>query len=170
MLSYALITFTVGRFFAFALSWVFQADFLLIVYSVLAIIFNAVVCADTKESGVIILILLYFFEAPMYPTIFTLGTANLGFHTRRGAGILVMGVAGGAVFPPIQGAIADAANTRISMVVPLVGFVYVLGYVTFHWFTHGRHIMRVNQVIPAPGTVDVATDKPKDATVHVEEL
>jgi fucose permease len=30
----------------------------------------------------------------MYPTLFTLGTANLGRHTRRGAGILVMGVSG----------------------------------------------------------------------------
>jgi FHS family L-fucose permease-like MFS transporter len=27
----------------------------------------------------------------MYPTLFTLGTANLGPHTRRGAGIMVMG-------------------------------------------------------------------------------
>jgi MFS transporter, FHS family, L-fucose permease len=170
MLSYALITFTVGRFFAFALSWIFQADFLLIVYAVLAIVFNAVVCADTKKSGVIVLILLYFFEAPMYPSIFTLGTANLGRHTRRGAGILVMGVAGGALFPPVQGAIADAANTRISMVGPLAGFVYVLGYVTFHWFTHGRHIMRVNHIVPAPGTVDGAIDKAKHVSVHIEEL
>ncbi|OBT70955.1 hypothetical protein VF21_10049 [Pseudogymnoascus sp. 05NY08] len=179
MLSYALITFTVGRFFAFALSWVFQADFLLIVYSICAIVFNAAVCADTNKSGVIIMILLYFFEAPMYPTIFTLGTTNLGRHTRRGAGILVMGVAGGAVFPPIQGAIADAANTRISMVVPLAGFVYVLGYVTFHWFTHGRHILRVKEIV-IPGTQGVVggaietvhydDEKVFDEDVQIEKL
>ena len=179
MLSYALIIFTVGRFFAFALSWIFQADFLLIVYAIFAIVFNGVVCADAKRTGVPVLMLLYFFEAPMYPTIFTLGTANLGRHTRRGAGILVMGVAGGAVFPPIQGAIADAANTRISMVVPLAGFVYVLGYVTYHWLTHGRHIMRVKHVVVpgSQGTVDATVDpvyidveKAKEAGFHVEEL
>jgi FHS family L-fucose permease-like MFS transporter len=179
MLSYALITFTVGRFFAFALSWIFQADFLLIVYSICAIGFNTVVCADTNKSSVVILILLFFFEAPMYPTIFTLGTANLGRHTRRGAGILVMGVAGGAVFPPIQGAIADAADTRISMVVPLAGFVYVLGYVTFHWFTHGRYILRVKDVVVlgtqgavggAIETVRYGDDKAFDDVVHVEKL
>ena len=56
----------------------------------------------------------------MYPSIFVLGTANLGPHTRRGAGILVMGVSSGAVFPPIQGAIADKGSTRISYVVPMV--------------------------------------------------
>jgi MFS transporter, FHS family, L-fucose permease len=60
---------------------------------------------------------------------------------------MVQGVAGGAVFPPIQGAIADAAGTRISYIVPLVGFVYVFGYTFFHWMRHGRHIMRVKNVV-----------------------
>jgi FHS family L-fucose permease-like MFS transporter len=60
---------------------------------------------------------------------------------------MVQGVAGGALFPPIQGAIADAAGTRISYVVPLVGFVYVFGYAFFHWFRNGRHILRVKNVV-----------------------
>ncbi|KAH8678748.1 major facilitator superfamily domain-containing protein [Tricladium varicosporioides] len=149
MLSYALITFTVGRFIATALATIFQADFLLMVYAVFAIALNAYACAGSGKPAVAILIVIFFFEAPMYPTLFTLGTANLGRHTRRGAGILVMGVSGGAVFPPIQGAIADSAGTRISYVVPLVGFVYVLGYVVFHWIRHGRHILRVKDVVSA---------------------
>lgn len=154
MLSYALITFTVGRFIATALATVFQADFLLMVYATCAIAFNAYICAGHGSGAVVVLILLFFFEAPMYPTLFTLGTANLGHHTRRGAGILVMGVSGGAVFPPIQGAIADAAGTRISYVVPLVGFCYVLGYVTFHWIRHGRHILRVKDLVAAGQSED----------------
>jgi FHS family L-fucose permease-like MFS transporter len=147
MLSYALITFTVGRFIATALATVFQADFMLLVYSVISIAFNAYICAGHGTAAVGVLIAIFFFEAPMYPTLFTLGTANLGRHTRRGAGIMVQGVAGGAVFPPIQGAIADAVGTRISYVVPLVGFVYVFGYTLFHWMRHGRHIMRVKNVV-----------------------
>ncbi len=63
-----------------------------------------------------------------------------------------MGVAGGAVFPPIQGAVADSVSTRISMVIPLVGFVYVLGYCSFHWFTHGRNIKRVKDIVIAADT------------------
>lgn len=54
-----------------------------------------------------------------------------------------MGVSGGAVFPPIQGAIADNVNTRISYVVPTIGFVVVLAYVATHWVTHGMHFLRV---------------------------
>lgn len=152
LLSYALITFTVGRFAATGLATIFQADFLLVIYAIIAIVLNALICSLKGNGAVGVLMALFFFEAPMYPTIFTLGTANLGRHTRRGAGILVMGVSGGAVFPPIQGAIADAAGTRISYVVPLVGFVYVLGYVVSHWLRTGRHILRVKDVVaPAAG-------------------
>jgi len=147
MLSYALITFTVSRFIATALATVLAADFMLMIYAACAIAFNAYICAGHGRAAVGVLITIFFFEAPMYPTLFTLGTANLGRHTRRGAGVLVMGVSGGAVFPPIQGAIADAANTRISYVVPLVGFVYVLGYVIFHWIRHGFQIQRAKAMV-----------------------
>lgn len=92
MLSYALITFTVGRFIATGLATIFESNFLLVIYAACAIALNAYICAGHGTSAVAVLIVIFFFEAPMYPTIFTLGTANLGRHTRRGAGILVMGV------------------------------------------------------------------------------
>lgn len=147
MLSYALITFTVGRFVGTGLATVLQSDFIMIIYSAIAIALTAVVSAIRGNPGVGVLITIFFFEAPMYPSLFSMGTANLGRHTKRAAGILVMGVSGGAVFPPIQGAIADAAGTRISYLVPMVGFGVVLAYVTFHWIRHGRHILRVKEVV-----------------------
>jgi FHS family L-fucose permease-like MFS transporter len=151
-LSYALIIFTVGRFVAVMIAFVFSPAFIMMVYSAAVIAFTAAAASLKGSAGVGVLMVTYFLMAPMYPTIFTLGTANLGVHTRRGAGILVMGVAGGAVFPPIQGAVADHANTRISMLVPLVGFVYVFGYVTFHWARHGFAIRRVKQIVVAADT------------------
>lgn len=142
MLSYALITFTVGRFIATGLATIFESNFLMVIYCIAAIAFTAYVSAGSGISAVAILILVFFWMAPMYPTIFTLGTANLGRHTRRGAGILVMGVSGGGVFPPIQGAIADRYSTRISYLVPTCGFVVVLVYVLNHWVRNGFPIMR----------------------------
>ncbi|KAK1998796.1 major facilitator superfamily transporter [Colletotrichum falcatum] len=142
-LSFALMTFTVGRFVATALATVFQSDFLLVIYAAAAIALTAYCSVGTGTASVGVLMTIFFFEAPMYPILFTLGTANLGRHTRRGAGIMVQAVAGAAVFVPVQGAIADAAHVRISYVVPLVGFTYVVGYATYHWFSHGRNIMRV---------------------------
>ncbi|KAL2069364.1 hypothetical protein VTL71DRAFT_15702 [Oculimacula yallundae] len=151
-LSYALIIFTVGRFVAVGIAFFLAPAFIMIVYSILVIAMTAAASALEGSAGVGTLMVAYFLMAPMYPTIFTMGTANLGIHTRRGAGILVMGVAGGAVFPPIQGAVADSASTRISMVVPLVGFVFVFAYVFYHWFTHGKNIMRVKDIVVAADT------------------
>lgn len=141
MLSYALITFTVGRFFATALAMLFSSGFIMVVYTCCAIALTAYVSAGHGAASVGVLITIFFFEAPMYPTIFAMGTRNLGRHTRRGAGVLVMGVSGGAIFPPIQGAIADAKSTRISYLVPMVGFIYVLGYVAVNWVRDGTPIL-----------------------------
>jgi MFS transporter, FHS family, L-fucose permease len=82
-----------------------------------------------------------------------------------------MGVSGGAVLPPIQGAIADAAGTRLSYVVPLVGFVYVLGYVTAHWLRHGRHILRVKEVVAVtPAAAGLEDNKSAEQSVEVLEV
>lgn len=145
LLSYGLIVFTVGRFVAAGMAYFLESNFILMVYAACCIALSAFVSSKSAHGmpGVACIIVIFFFMAPMYPSIFTIGTANLGRNTRRGAGILVMGVSGGAVFPPIQGAIADAANTRVSYLVPMVGFIVVLAYCASHWFRHGMHILRV---------------------------
>jgi hypothetical protein len=155
-LSYALITFTIGRFLSVAISHFFQADLILLVYSVISIVLTAYTSAAYGRPAVIVLIAVFFFESLMFPTIFVMGTANLGQHTSRGAGILIMGVGGGALFPPIQGAIADAHSTRISFLVPMVGFIVVTAYALFHWIQHGFKIRRLASsvdvhVVPTPG-------------------
>ncbi len=146
-MSYALITFTVGRFVGTALAHFFQADLILLVYSVISIALSAYTSAGYGRSAVIVLIALFFFESLMYPTIFVMGATGLGRYSRRGAGILTMGVSGGAVFPPIQGAIADAYSTRISFLVPMVGFIIVFAYALFHWIKHGFKVRRISPTV-----------------------
>ena len=102
----------------------------------------------------------------MFPTIFVMGTADLGRHTRRAAGILMMGVSGGAVFPPIQGAIGDAYSTRISFLVPMVGFIVVLAYAIFHWIKHGYKVRRVTPTVDIHA---VATPEQRGATVIISQ-
>jgi fucose permease len=67
----------------------------------------------------------------MYPTIFSLSIHNLGANTKKGGTFMVMAVGGGAVFPPIQGAIADAIGTPKSQCIPTIGFCIVLIYALF---------------------------------------
>lgn len=96
LLSYGLIVFTVGRFIAAGIAYFLESNFVLMVYASVCIALSAYVSNARGTSGVACIIVIFFFMAPMYPSIFTIGTANLGRNTRRGAGILVMGVSGGA--------------------------------------------------------------------------
>jgi FHS family L-fucose permease-like MFS transporter len=79
------------------------------------------------------------------------------------------GVSGGAVFPPIQAAIADAANTRISYVVPLVGFCFVLAYTAFHWVRHGFPILRIKSDAVIATSMEGGAVGGVVSTVHYDE-
>lgn len=60
-----------------------------------------------------------FFESVCFPTIVALGIRGLGRHYKRGSGMIVAGVGGGAVVPPILGHVADMRNsTGFAMIVP----------------------------------------------------
>lgn len=47
------------------------------------------------------------FFSIMFPPIFSLGLKDLGPHTQQASSYMVMGVMGGAVFPPLIGLVAD---------------------------------------------------------------
>ena len=59
-----------------------------------------------------------FFESVCFPTIVALGIRGLGKHYKRGSGLIVAGVSGGAAIPPLLGYVADKHNTGLGMVVP----------------------------------------------------
>lgn len=127
-LSYSLIIFTVSRFISTALLTVFSAPFLLMVCAALCALFTALMGSLDGIGGVACLMATYAVMAIQYPVIFVISTEGLGRHTRSAAGLLVQGVAGGAVFPPIQGAIADHFGTKKSMWLSFPAFLYIVGF------------------------------------------
>ncbi|KAI0930505.1 hypothetical protein AcV5_007194 [Taiwanofungus camphoratus] len=127
LFSYCQVTFTGGRFIgAFLLNFVDPA-LLLSIYGVCCSAFALGVAYGHGRGGVGCLYALFFFESICYPVIFTLATKNLGRHTKRGSGLVIMGVGGGAWYPPAQGAIADK-NTAHSYIVPFTGYVAMTVY------------------------------------------
>ena len=140
LLSYGLLTFTLARFVGTALLSVIAAPLLLAIYAACACVCAILIGAMHGMGGVACLIVIMFFESIMYPVIFVLGTTGLGRHTRRASGLLVMGVAGGAVFPPIQGAIADHFSTRTSYFLVVPCFAYIMGWALYVWNADGRRI------------------------------
>jgi FHS family L-fucose permease-like MFS transporter len=69
-----------------------------------------------------------FFNSIMFPTIFSLGEAELGSLSGTGSGLLNMAIVGGAVLPVIQGAIADSVGLHHAFVLPVICYLYILYY------------------------------------------
>jgi FHS family L-fucose permease-like MFS transporter len=65
----------------------------------------------------------------MFPTIFSLGLKNLGPLTQQGSSFIVMGVVGGALFPPIMGVIADQ-DVATAYYLPILCYIviFLFGY------------------------------------------
>ena len=69
-----------------------------------------------------------FFNSIMFPTIFSLGEAELGPLSGTGSGLLNMAIVGGAILPVIQGAIADQVGLHHAFVLPVLCYLYILFY------------------------------------------
>lgn len=76
------------------------------------------------------------FSSVMWPCIFALAIAGLGKYTAQGSAFLIMMILGGAIIPPLQGAICDfdevdssgimnTSYTHFSYIVPVICFAYL---------------------------------------------
>ena len=68
------------------------------------------------------------FNSIMFPTIFSLGVAELGPLTGNGSGLLNMAIVGGAILPVVQGVIADHVGLHHAFVLPVICYLYILFY------------------------------------------
>lgn len=75
------------------------------------------------------LIMLNFFFSIMYPTIYSLGLKDLGPHKQQASSFIVMGVAGGAVFPPLMGLIADH-DIATAYYLPIICYLVIFLFAT----------------------------------------
>jgi len=64
----------------------------------------------------------------MFPTIFSLASEGLGTRAAEGAGVIGVAIVGGAVIPPLTGAIADHAGLHFSLILPALCYAVILAY------------------------------------------
>jgi FHS family L-fucose permease-like MFS transporter len=101
------------------------------------LIFNTAVAATlclvvTQTSGTTAAyaaIAIGFFNSIMFPTIFTLTLERSTAPVPATSGLLVFGIIGGALLPPIAGQIADnSATLNPVFYVPLIGYLLLVGF------------------------------------------
>ncbi len=125
LLSIGLLLFMAGRFIGTALLRSMHATALLGASAAIAAMLAGVAVLGTGVAAVVMLIALQLFMSIMFPTIFSLGIEGLGSRTKLGGSLLVMSIAGGAVIPPLMGAISDRHGIQLAYLVPLGCFLAV---------------------------------------------
>jgi FHS family L-fucose permease-like MFS transporter len=118
----------IGRFLGAGLLRKFRAGHLLGAFTICTSLLVSLSMLTHGHFAMWSILAVGFFNSIMFPTIFSLGVAELGPLTGNGSGILNMAIVGGAIVPLIQGAIADHIGIHHAFFIPVICYLYILYY------------------------------------------
>src|SRR5215469_16043514 len=116
----------VGRFIGSALLQKVKTGTLLGICTICAAALVMISMLTSGHFAMYSIILVGFFNSIMFPSIFTLGVAELGPLTGDGSGILIMAIVGGAIIPVAQGWFADRIGIHHAFFLPVICYLYIL--------------------------------------------
>ena len=116
----------VGRFIGSGLLQKIKTGHLLGICAVCAAALVTISMLSSGHFAMWSIILVGFFNSIMFPSIFTLGVAELGPLTGDGSGIMIMAIVGGALIPLAQGAVADRIGIHHAFFLPVICYLYIL--------------------------------------------
>ncbi|MGA3347025.1 MAG: sugar MFS transporter [Terracidiphilus sp.] len=112
-------------------SWVLtriKSNRLLGTFGFAAALLLVVSMVSSGQMAIWTVVLCGFFNSIMFPNIFALAIKGLGPMTSKGSGLIMTAVVGGAIVPPLIGALADKAGIQNSFVIPIFCYVYIAYY------------------------------------------
>jgi len=118
----------IGRFLGAGLLRRFKAGHLLAICAMAAATLVCVSMLVRGHTAMWSILAVGFFNSIMFPTIFSLGVAELGPLTGNGSGILNMAIVGGAILPVLQGVIADTFGIHHGFWLPVICYLYIMFY------------------------------------------
>ncbi len=91
------------------------------------------------------------FTSVMWPCIFSLAVAGIGKYTSQGSAFLIMMILGGAIIPPLQGAVCDLDRTHPEGILntPYTHFSYIVPAICFAYLAF--HALKSKKVLQSQG-------------------
>ena len=134
LLAYGFLALMAGRFSGGFIMQRVAPNRLLLGYALINIGLLGIAITASGWSAIWALWFTTLFMSIMWPTVFALGVRDLGPLTKLGSSFMIMAIAGGAIFPPIMGYVADlSGNIQVSLLVPMTGFIMVIYYAAWGW-------------------------------------
>jgi FHS family L-fucose permease-like MFS transporter len=92
--------------------------------------FALVLCSMLSFGQVAVwtILLVGLFNSIMFPTIFTLGIAEMGPLTGKASGLLIQAIVGGALIPLAEGALADKIGIHHAFILPAICYIFIAYY------------------------------------------
>jgi fucose permease len=103
--------FAIGRFVAAGLNFYIKPRYLLLFFVAGATTLSAIGMHGKGTTPQVVIMLLFFFEGPIFSLIFATCLRGLGRHTKSGSAFLAAAISGGAAWPPIMYGVAVRAST-----------------------------------------------------------
>ena len=126
--AYGHTAFAVSRFLAAIIDIWVKPRFSLLAFFAGAIAFSAAAMKVTGSTGATIVVMVMFFEGPIFPQIFAQGIRGMGKHTKDAAVLITAAIGGGGVFPPIMFAALKIHDARYAYCVVVAAFAGGLLY------------------------------------------
>jgi len=121
----------VGRFIGSAVLRMVSPGLLLATVAAGAITLIAISANSSGAVAGYSLLAVGLMNAIMFPTIFSLACEKLGPRAADGSGIINVAICGGAIIPPMYGALADATSLAFALVLPAACYAIIAGFGVF---------------------------------------
>ena len=118
---------TLGTFIGSIILSRYSSSRFLIINMVLALLAFGLFMVSSNSTIVLAGFLVGLFCANVFPIIFSSAIQSEPSKADEISALMIMGVAGGAILPVFMGGIADVSNQFVSLFVPLLALVYILG-------------------------------------------
>jgi FHS family L-fucose permease-like MFS transporter len=127
LLTTATFCFMLGRFSGTWLMRFVNPVKILVTYCVINVSLLVLAFCFPGKITVYGLLVIAFFMSIMFPTVFSLSIRGLGSKTKLGSSLVIMGIVGGAIIPPIMGKVSDLSSIQYAYLIPIASFLYI-GY------------------------------------------
>jgi FHS family L-fucose permease-like MFS transporter len=118
----------IGRFIGSAVLQRMRPGYLLGLCALVALSLVVISMLTFGHFAMWSILLVGLFNSIMFPTIFTLGIAELGPLTGKASGLLVAAIVGGAIIPLAEGALADRIGIHHAFILPVLCYFYIAFY------------------------------------------
>jgi FHS family L-fucose permease-like MFS transporter len=128
-MSFALVLFMLGRFIGTALMSKIEARKVVAWYSIAAVILIGAAFALGGFTAIICIMLAFFCQSIMFPTIFALATKGMdAAESKQASSLVIMSIVGGAIMPPLAGKLAGSGDMLMALIIPFLCFAYIVWY------------------------------------------